>query len=34
MTLQHELAATIEIATDAALLVDSYFGGDRMDVRS
>jgi myo-inositol-1(or 4)-monophosphatase len=34
MTLQDELATTIEIATDAAALVLSYFGGERVEVRA
>jgi myo-inositol-1(or 4)-monophosphatase len=34
MTLQDDLTASIEIATDAADLVHSYFGGDRIDVRA
>jgi myo-inositol-1(or 4)-monophosphatase len=34
MTLIDELAATIEIATDAAKLVHAYVGGDRIDVRA
>jgi len=34
MTLQDELAATIDIAIEAAELVLSYFGSDRIDIRA